>query len=276
MKATVMPQFSSTYSSSRLRNSLSIKLFSTLTDERSQSVMHLLSTITADTSKLSIRPSLDDIERISRGEAAKRRGIGSRQVPHRLNSMERKEWALAKVRRFVMLRGTGYRKERGDSPLANIYRNYCDAVAVPYISNIRSLGIDSIDQVIIDFSPLRTFKGLNQLIEECQIRATSFDSCLKIEDYSDIFKIIRSQETQRLVDLNINIEDHSIESMKVYTDQAIWNVPSFGLIASFSKRSDGHKYAQCMACMLANGEQRVHRKYRDRSDDKLEEDSFLT
>ena len=45
-----------------------------------------------DTSNLSIRPSLDDVERISKGQAAKRRGTGSRAVPHRLNEMERKEW----------------------------------------------------------------------------------------------------------------------------------------------------------------------------------------
>ena len=45
-----------------------------------------------DTSKLAIRPTLDDVERISKGQAAKRRGTGSRAVPHRLNEMERKEW----------------------------------------------------------------------------------------------------------------------------------------------------------------------------------------
>ena len=33
------------------------------------------------------RPSLDDIERISKGQAAKSRGVGSRQVPHRLNTV---------------------------------------------------------------------------------------------------------------------------------------------------------------------------------------------
>jgi hypothetical protein len=69
------------------------------------------------------RPSLDDVERISYGQAAKKRGVGSRSVPHRLNASERKEWELAKKRAFVLLRGTGWRKERGDSPLANIYRN---------------------------------------------------------------------------------------------------------------------------------------------------------
>ena len=50
-----------------------------------------------DISKLSIRPSLDDVERISKGQAAKRRGTGSRAVPHRLNEMERKEWYFPRV-----------------------------------------------------------------------------------------------------------------------------------------------------------------------------------
>jgi len=77
------------------------------------------------------RPSLDDIERISKGLAATKRGVGSRMVPHRLNNAERIEWDLAKSRKFLQLRGTGWRKERGDSPLANIYRNYCDSQAIP-------------------------------------------------------------------------------------------------------------------------------------------------
>ena len=34
------------------------------------------------------RPTLDDVERISYGQGAKRRGTGSRQVPHRLNGDE--------------------------------------------------------------------------------------------------------------------------------------------------------------------------------------------
>ncbi len=44
------------------------------------------------------RPSIDDVERLSRGEGAKRRGVGSREVPHRLNSDERVQFDLAKKR----------------------------------------------------------------------------------------------------------------------------------------------------------------------------------
>ena len=39
------------------------------------------------------RPDISDVERISRGEGAKRRGTGSREVPHRLNEAERLAWA---------------------------------------------------------------------------------------------------------------------------------------------------------------------------------------
>lgn len=44
------------------------------------------------------------------------------------------------------------------SPLANRYRNFCDAIAAPCISPSRVIGIDdsSVYKVIIDCSPLRT------------------------------------------------------------------------------------------------------------------------
>ena len=89
----------------------------------------------------SARPSLDDVERISKGQAAKKRGVGSRQVPHRLNNEERIEWENAKNRNFLTLRGSGWRRQRGDSPLANIYRQICDAKNIPAISIERGLGI---------------------------------------------------------------------------------------------------------------------------------------
>lgn len=101
------------------------------------------------------RPSLDDVERISKGQAAKKRGVGSRAVCHRLNEMERKEFDLAKKLGFVQLRGTGYRRERKGSPLANIHRQLCDAMARPCIEIHRGLGADAVNAVVVDVSPLR-------------------------------------------------------------------------------------------------------------------------
>ena len=42
------------------------------------------------------RPHLDDVEKLSRGQAAKVRGTGSRGVCHRLNQEERRQYDAAK------------------------------------------------------------------------------------------------------------------------------------------------------------------------------------
>lgn len=80
------------------------------------------------------RPTLDDVERLSRGQAAKNRGTGSRAVPHRLNADEVAEFKRARERGFVTLRGTGYRRERKGSPLANTWRMWSDANTRPTIT----------------------------------------------------------------------------------------------------------------------------------------------
>ena len=185
-----------------------------------------------------IRPSLDDVERISRGQAAKKRGVGSRAVPHRLNEAERKEWDLAKTRKFVSLRGTGWRKERGDSPLANIYRNYCDATAIPCISIIRGVGVgeESMDdQVIVDFSPLRT-SDVQEQAKVCIEQAQAFESISNVEDNSNVDQLGWDMT---------NIET-------VMLDEAIWRIPVYSVVASFSSRADCKKYAEAIAGKFAN------------------------
>ena len=42
------------------------------------------------------RPLLDDVDRLSRGEGAKVRGTGCRDIPHRLNADERPAYDAAK------------------------------------------------------------------------------------------------------------------------------------------------------------------------------------
>lgn len=80
------------------------------------------------------RPTLDDVQRLSEGRAAKTRGWGSRQTPHRLNADERTQYNVALEKSYLTIKGTGYRKERKGAPLANIYRQYCDAKAVPCVN----------------------------------------------------------------------------------------------------------------------------------------------
>ena len=81
----------------------------------------------------SVRPTLADVENLSRGLGTSRRGIGSRRVPHRLNEEERKSYELAKRKGFAVVKDGGWRKERKGSPLLNILRQRADALAQPLV-----------------------------------------------------------------------------------------------------------------------------------------------
>lgn len=185
--------------------------------------------------KLDIRPALDDIERISYGKAAKRRGTGSRGVPHRLNEAERKEWDLAKKRRFLTLRGSGWRRERGDSPLANIYRNFCDAVGIPAISVERGLAGDS-DTVIVDFSPLRT-RDVKEIAEDCIEISKSFSNMAGYRDESAVDQLGFEPEI---------IDDQLINDV-------IWRIPVYSVKFDFTVRSESKLFAEQIAVKYANG-----------------------
>lgn len=106
------------------------------------------------------RISCDDVERLSRGQPAKTKGYGSRSVPHRLNDYERAEFERAQRKGFVSLLGGGNRRSRKGSPLANIFRQWCDARAKPQIILYKTVGSESKqpqDRVVVDLSPLRLY-----------------------------------------------------------------------------------------------------------------------
>jgi hypothetical protein len=70
---------------------------------------------------------------------------------------------------FVTLAGTGYRRGRKGSPLANIHRQWCDARDKPQIVLCKASGGRPLDNVIVDLSPLR-INGL-------------FDDSADVEDF---------------------------------------------------------------------------------------------
>ena len=74
------------------------------------------------------RPTVQDVENISWGKPAKKKGTGSRGVPHRLNhDEERKLFDQARKKGFLEVTGSGWRSQRRDAPLLNSYRSLCDA-----------------------------------------------------------------------------------------------------------------------------------------------------
>lgn len=184
--------------------------------------------------KSDVRPSLDDVERISKGQAAKKRGTGSRGVPHRLNEAERKEWDLAKKRRFLLLRGSGWRKERGDSPLANIYRQFCDCMDVPCVTVSRGIGNPPVDEVIIDFSPLRK-KDVASIAKDCITEAAALPSFLSSSDNSNVDLLGWDNAEQML------------------EEEVIWRIPVFSIVSTFTERADSRQFAEVIAQRYANG-----------------------
>jgi hypothetical protein len=99
------------------------------------------------------RANLDDVENLSYGRGAKKqRGTGSRFTCHRLNRDERRIFDQAKRDGFLIVRGTGYRKNRKGSPVANTFRQRCDALATLCVLIERR---SSHDRIAIDVSTLR-------------------------------------------------------------------------------------------------------------------------
>ena len=100
------------------------------------------------------RPDKQDVERISWGKPAKKKGTGSRGVPHRLNQEERFLFDQARVKGFLEVAGSAWRAERRGAPLLNTYRSWCDACAhVSITLHKGNTGQD--DAVVVDISPLR-------------------------------------------------------------------------------------------------------------------------
>lgn len=121
-----------------------------------------------------VRPTLDDVERISRGQRAKQRGVGSRATPHRLNAEERDEFERAKRRGYLVLQGRGYRKERKGSPLLNIFRQLCDARAKAAVwVEIGSGQPTPRDVCAVDLAPLRAMHINASVIVSSAVRAAA-------------------------------------------------------------------------------------------------------
>jgi len=153
------------------------------------------------------RPTLDDVERISWGKKAKRKGTGSRNIPHRLeHEYERFAFDQGRRKGYVEIIGSGWRSERRDAPLMNSYRNLCDAKGQACISLHKSS--TGIDEVVVDLSPLRYPNDFHRLsIELIQ--------CMGYDD-------VRSEIVEH------DSEEDPWETLPIYklpSSCVIWNLP---------------------------------------------------
>ena len=111
------------------------------------------------------RPTINDVERISWGKPAKKKGTGSRGVPHRLNLDERFLFDNARKKGFLEIEGSGWRSQRREAPLLNTYRSLCDARGQASI--VLHKGNTGIDELVVDISPLRNPEIFHEVAEVC-------------------------------------------------------------------------------------------------------------
>ncbi len=111
------------------------------------------------------RPDVNDVERISWGKPAKKKGTGSRGVPHRLNLDERFLFDNARKKGFLETEGSGWRSQRREAPLLNSYRSLCDARGQASI--VLHKGSTGMDELVCDLSPLRNPEIFDEVAHKC-------------------------------------------------------------------------------------------------------------
>lgn len=90
-------------------------------------------------------------KRKSRGSAGRANGTQLERLPE----SDQRAFERASRQGFVTLEGTGYRRGRKGSALANLHREWCDALSKPQIVLCKASGGRPLDNVIVDLSPLR-------------------------------------------------------------------------------------------------------------------------
>lgn len=202
------------------------------------------------------RISRDDVERLSRGQPSKNRGYGSRNVPHRLNEEERQEMERAARRGYITIAGTGYRRGRKGSPLANIHRQWCDARAKPQVILCKASGGRPLDSVIVDLSPLR----INGLFEDhvqvqdflvkwkAQILMTAENAGMELRgDYVEDNTVDEGDTLYDDDDDGVRIEYTTSFDVEAWATQAIWRLPVMSMGVFEGERSKAKNMAGALA-----------------------------
>ena len=166
------------------------------------------------------RPTIDDVDRISWGRNAKKKGTGSRGVPHRLNDDERSLYDIARRKGFVEIGGSGWRRQRSDAPLVNTYRSWCDAREQPAVYLHK--GPDGNDEVVADLSPLRTPSTFAEAADYCRISTEALDGVVEFESLAGAEDGEESGHGDGLLDLAA-LGD-------AYRDEPIYRVPMYAVV----------------------------------------------
>lgn len=192
------------------------------------------------------RPDVRDVERISWGQPAKKKGTGSRGIPHRLNEDERRSFDQARRQGFLQVTGSAWRSQRSDAPLLNSFRSLSDARGRPAIvlhklSPTSSGGdVEHLDRLVVDLSPLRLPDEFDSFGKELKSRIAaeySLESCMEDNDYVDDDADVDYK--------GLDIVE-SIDNEDPYTTRPIYQLPPFRLEWSVS-RQEGKRIGKYLA-----------------------------
>eukprot|EP00986_Skeletonema_menzelii_P017243 scaffold18456_cov155-Skeletonema_menzelii.AAC.5 len=202
----------------------------------------LLSTTSSDTSfwrsnQDCWRPDVRDVERISFGQPAKKKGTGSRGIPHRLNEDERRSFDQARRQGFLQVTGSAWRSQRRDAPLLNTYRSLSDARGKPAIVlhklSPTSSG-DNEDKLVVDLSPLRFPEDFDTVGNELK-------AIVQAEYNLESF-MYSGEEEEDSEDEGLDI----VETEDQYETRPIYQLPPF-LVGWNVSRQDGKKIGKYLA-----------------------------
>lgn len=179
-----------------------------------------------------------------------------RDAPSKLNDVESRAMERASRKGYVTLAGTGFRRGRRASPLANAHRDWCDLREKPQIILCKATGGRPLDNVIVDLSPLRLHgeikdsKALDDVMmkwkTEILIEAGKAGMELR-DDYVE-------DNTVDIADNDFFGEDESqteliikMEDFQSWLSEPIWKLPCVSLGVFEGQRS----HAKAMANSLA-------------------------
>lgn len=209
------------------------------------------------------RPSTSDVERISWGKPAKKKGTGSRGVPHRLNEEERKQFDMAIRKGFLQIHGSGWRKQRRGSPILNSWRNWCDARCHPSIVLHKSTSPESQpDSIIVDLSPLRIpteFQDLsirceNHILQANGLAATSYSE----DDENDEMSNLDDDSDQSFTDVSTSLsslaeelsEQDEIELQSLWDTKPIYQLSPHYILWEVAERNLAKDVCKNIACLF--------------------------
>ncbi|KAL7515310.1 hypothetical protein ACHAXN_012775 [Cyclotella atomus] len=180
------------------------------------------------------RPDIRDVEKISWGMPAKKKGTGSRGTPHRLNEEERRAFDQARRQGFLQVKGSSWRSQRRDAPLLNSYRSLMDARGRPAIVLHKlnpTSGITDGEDMLV--------KVKERVYSELQIRADE-----------NVEKISAEEEDETLDELRDNFD------RTMYETRPIYQLPSYSICFK-ATRQEGKEIGKLLAFVFDTVEEKA-------------------